>query len=143
MCDVNLNVTPGEFVRVFVNGRVVCEVAAARAETRDDLLRQVARARVLRNVPRIVADLFARVAKARDVADEGRTPDAKQRAFCKGLADGMAGKVIPHPNLPGKPYRPSEGNAYDAGYEYGDALAECRALLQGALREPADDAAAA
>lgn len=121
--QLDLQVQQGDFVTVRLNGRVVAEIVADSPQTRDILQEEVARARRLEAVPRILSALLKDLHRAGHLPAEGKGKENKALAFCRGLEEGLSGKTVPHP-YPGVPEILAEHNLpYRQGYEYGAALA--------------------
>lgn len=125
--DLHLTCEARDHVRVFVNGALVCEVAVQACLTRDTLAQEVQQARALQALASLVRRLGELLQEAGDKPDHNfRTPAAKTEAYVRGLRDGMAGTVVPHPSHPFVPPIPPESTpTYERGFRQGAALAWC------------------
>ena len=128
--DIELTTRPTEVVRVFLNGRLVTEVAAGMADTRDTLVDELLASRAARNAMRILAtlgDVLHGVELREDHVNA--TPAKKRAAAIDGIVDGLAGKTKPHPFGDGVPsLLPRSDPAYGVGYEWGESISRSVAL---------------
>jgi hypothetical protein len=106
---------------LWVNGRLVAEVAVGAVATREALVAEVVRARRLEWLAREVLDLPRQVARVADLADHVHAkPAARQAAFVRGFLAGLEGKTVEHPLGPGvPPLAPEHTLSYKAGYDTG------------------------
>lgn len=125
MCelDVDLTVAAGDAVRVRVNGKLACEIAAGVADDRDTLERQIAQARCARAGMSILLRALDRLGTIHNREDHVHTsPEAKRAAYMRGLCDGAQRKTaLQHEGLFAT--RPEHTPSYDEGYNYGEAIA--------------------
>ncbi len=120
-------------VRLHVNGALVAEVAVGQVQTADALLAEVQAARGLQGLAQVVQQWQRQLQHVADRPDPDEPhPVARRCAFARGLEDGLVGHTLPHP-LPGvPPLQPETGASYAWGYEHGDALRRCLALVAAA-----------
>lgn len=129
--DLALTLAPGhEFLRIFINGALVAEVAVGVTQVATSLAAEVARARVLERLAWAVQEWRSHVLMAGDLYDHReKTPAACLEAYGQGHKAGLCGRTVPHP-FPGVPALPPDHTkAYRLGYEDGATLARCLALL--------------
>lgn len=121
---LNVECTPGEAVSLYVNGCLRLELIAGINLDRDDMMREIANARRLEAVPKILKDLQSRIRTIANLEDHVNASEGKKvAAFADGFRDGLALLTVPH-GSPGVPdVLKNHAPAYRAGYEYGECLA--------------------
>ena len=130
--DLHLSqLDPADSLRVFLNGALVCTVTVNEAQDTAHLAQQVREATVYRRLAWLVRAWHQDILE--DIPGEDhihKTASARQEAFGRGMADGLAERAIPHP-FPGVPaILPDSTLSYGRGYTYGTTLARCLAILE-------------
>lgn len=130
--DLHLShLDPEDSLRIFLDGALVCTVAAHQAHDTVMLAQQVTEATVYKRLAWLVRE-WHRLILA-DIPGEDhvhKTASARQEAFGRGMADGLAERTILHP-FPDVPRIPPDSTpSYGRGYEYGATLARCLAVLE-------------
>lgn len=121
---LDLTCAAGESVTVMLNGKLVCEIFADKADTRDDMERRLRRCTALQNLPRFVEAMRERFRTVVNREDHvNNTPTKKQAAFVAGVRDGLELKTVPDHGVPD--VLPDNTITYQVGYEYGEAIARC------------------
>ncbi len=120
-------------VRLHVNGALVAELAAGVVHGAAALQAEVQAARGLQALAQVVQQWQTQLAQVRDRPDPAaRQPVARQWAFARGLEEGLVGHTLPHPRPGVPPLQPETGASYAWGYEHGEALRRCLALVAAA-----------
>ncbi len=132
--DLHLShLDPAESLRIFLDGALVCTVAVNQAQDTMHLAQQVREATVYQRLAWLIREWHQLVLA--DMSGEDHihtTASARQEAFGRGMAGGLAEQTIPHP-FPGVPaIPPDQTPSYRRGYEYGTTLARCMAVLDAA-----------
>jgi hypothetical protein len=131
--DLHLTTTPTErppYVRMFLDGALICEVAAGVATARDTLALEVEAARGLQALAHHVRRWQHRLLAAPAGPDHvDKAPAARQRAFAEGLEAGLTGARVPFGRLGVPPLPPAHTPSYRQGYEHGAALQQALALI--------------
>lgn len=122
MIDFALICEPGDVVRLRINGELVAEHYVG-ALTRRDWERELADARAAKAsvaMLRIVRDELTTIAgRAERLADHvNTTPAKRQLAWLQGVADGLAGRMVEHPDNGVPPVLPQQSPSYRRGYEF-------------------------
>lgn len=122
--DINITANPNDQpVKIRVNQKLVAEVVGCVGDGAADFEKELARARALNLVPRLLSDLMESIRRAGVIADEGKTGQQKVTDFCEGLKDGMDGLLCEHPHGPDVPgFMRKPSTSYANGYAYGAAL---------------------
>ena len=131
--DIHLTDTHGGHVRLFVEDVLAGELSVGQFDGRDTLEARSTAANCLRALAALLPNLGNAAQKAADCPDHVyTTPERRQAAYLRGLSDGLARRVRPHP-LPGVPPVPPEASrVYDLGYGAGSSLADVMLAYQHA-----------
>jgi hypothetical protein len=126
---------PSESLRLFVNNRLIGELAVEVFDDRDTLAQQVTAARCLEKLPLLLAALAQEAAWAHRGPDHALpTTEAREAAYLRGLVAGLQGETVPYPGSPLLPGIPPEATrSYERGWEAGMGLyGVCQAYRQAA-----------
>lgn len=135
--DISITCTPSDHIRLFVNARLVAEIAVTACDTRDTLEQELRAARASRALVPLLHGLLAEWDRVQIRGDHALKPGVEQEAaFWRGLVAGLRGDVTPHP-LPGvPPILPESTITYQAGYEQGEGLRRAVQVARGGPMGP-------
>lgn len=145
---MRLDISGGDRLHVYHDGRLVCESVLGRAVGRDDLEREVDAARAsITAVQSIIPRLIESAHRCGDMPGAGR-PEAKRDAWARGLRDGLVGVTVEHPSargqfgllqdvpsVPGATLDDAVSPPYRDGYRYGEALGRVAQIVGGKTAE--------
>ncbi len=119
-------------VRLFVDGALVAEHSAGSTQGATSFVAEIAAAHALRSLAAIVQQWGSRLIPQPGHATETR---ASRAEFGQGLEAGLQNAVVPHPYPGVPPTPPAHTPFYRAGWEHGQALRRCLAVIEAAQKE--------